>query len=98
MTSVESLKEFLRSQRVRWLGHVVKMSKENILAMAMKITVKNKKKKDLGNDGWNLLRKTKQKSYNKNCKKKSKAGNATARNSQPFPAGKTCCAPLGKNG
>ena len=54
MTVVETLKEFLRSQRLRWFVHIKNMSKEKAPAMAMKLTVKDKKKKD-------------QKTMNKSC-------------------------------
>ena len=47
MTGVERLQEFLRNQRLRWFGHVKKISKEKetALAMDMKIKVKGKNKR-----------------------------------------------------
>ena len=39
MTGVEKIEEFLRSQRLRWLGHVERMSDEKAPVKAMKMTV-----------------------------------------------------------
>ena len=44
MTSVEPLKQFLRSYRLRWFGHVERKNNEKAPAMAMKI-MKGKKRK-----------------------------------------------------
>ena len=54
---LKTLKKFLKSPRFRWFQLIERMSNEKALAMAMKITVKDKKEK-LRNNGWRLLRKT----------------------------------------
>ena len=43
VTGVQPLKEFLRSQKLRWFGHVEWMSKEKAAVLAMTITLKGKK-------------------------------------------------------
>ena len=43
MTGIEPLKKFLRSQKLRWLGHIERMRKKSPV-MAMKIIMKSEKK------------------------------------------------------
>ena len=44
MTGVEKIEEFLRSQRLRWFGHLERMSEERAPVKAMKFTVDGRKK------------------------------------------------------
>jgi hypothetical protein len=44
MTGVEKIEEFLRSQRLRWFGHVERMSEERAPVMARSVTVDGRKK------------------------------------------------------
>ena len=44
MTGVKPLKEFLKSQRLRWFQHIKQTRKEKAPAMAMTIMVEGKKK------------------------------------------------------
>ena len=43
MSGVETLKEILRSLRLRWFGHITRMSKEKGKVLAVTITMKSNK-------------------------------------------------------
>ena len=46
MTGVVRLEEFLREQRLRWLGHVERMDKERGLVKALLLEIDGTKKED----------------------------------------------------